>query len=103
VAVPPSTGPASRWPDLLRIAIQTLAGLLFIGAGFRILGTGPLWLGLVMLGLGGVTAVLSLRRLVGLRDAGSRGLTEKGDLSGHEYDSIIWTAVGLPFFSASRS
>jgi hypothetical protein len=86
----------SRWPYLLQIAIQTIAWLLLVWAGFRIIGMGSTWLGIVTLALGGLTAFLSIRRLRrSLRSPDDR-VTESGDLPRSELDYIIWTAVGLP-------
>ncbi len=92
----PPTGPASRWPDRIRIGIQTLASLGIVWAGFLILGRGSLWLGLVVVVLGGVTMILSVRRFARTHDARDHGLTDQGDLSGSEFDYLIWMAVGFP-------
>jgi uncharacterized membrane protein len=78
----------------MRLPIQ-LGWIVMLWAGWRIATSSSVWLGLILLVVGGVTAYLAVRSLIAsVREPTT--LASRGEARGPAFDSLIWSLIGLP-------
>ena len=79
----------------LRLPIQ-LGWIVMLWAGWRIATSSSVWLGLILLAVGGVTAYLAVRSLIASVREPTRTLASTGEARGPAFDYLIWSLIGLP-------